>query len=78
MAVPAAREPESKNFIAGSKDFIDESVAELRKVTWPDYPQLKNATLVVLLFVVLLSIVIWLMDVTVRTLINAIMGIFGA
>lgn len=61
-----------------AKAFIEECVGELKKVTWPDYPQLKNATLVVLAFVVLLSLVIWLMDVTVRTLITAIMGIFGA
>ena len=72
MAVPVAGK------VQEAKLFIEESVAELRKVTWPDYPQLKNATLVVLLFVVLISIIIWLMDVVVRTLINAIMGIFGA
>ena len=77
MAVPAKAE-ERGNFLVETKTFLEESWAELRKVTWPDYPQLKNATLVVLLFVVLISIVIWLMDVTVRTIINAIMGIFGA
>jgi hypothetical protein len=32
----------------------------------------------VLLFVSLISLVIWLMDVTVRNLIQAIMSIFGA
>jgi preprotein translocase subunit SecE len=78
MAVPAAREPESRNILAQSKDFVEESAAELKKVTWPDYAQLKNATLVVLLFVILISLVIWLMDVVVRTIINAVMGIFGA
>ena len=61
-----------------SKLFLEESVGELKKVTWPDYPQLKNATLVVLAFVIGLSLVIWLMDVVVRTVIQAIMGIFGA
>jgi preprotein translocase subunit SecE len=77
MAVPAKAE-ERGNFFLETKAFLEESWAELRKVTWPDYPQLKNATLVVLLFVVLISVVIWLMDVTVRTIINSIMGIFGA
>ena len=78
MAVPAAREPESRNIIAQSKDFVEESVAELKKVTWPDYPQLKNATIVVLIFVTAISLVIFLMDATIRALINAIMSIFGA
>jgi len=64
--------------IQASRIFIEESVDELRKVTWPDYPQLKNATLVVLFFVFMVSAIIWLMDVTVRTVINSIMGIFGA
>ena len=64
--------------VLGSRNFLEESWAELRKVTWPDYPQLKNATGVVLLFVVIISVVIWLMDVTVRTLITSFMGMFGA
>jgi preprotein translocase subunit SecE len=64
--------------IQASKIFVEESVDELRKVTWPDYPQLKNATLVVLFFVFMVSAIIWLMDVSVRTVINSIMGIFGA
>jgi preprotein translocase subunit SecE len=77
MAVPAGRTDEG-NFLTKSKGFVEESVAELKKVTWPDYPQLKNATLVVLVFVILLSAIIWLMDVTVRTIITQIMAMFGA
>jgi preprotein translocase subunit SecE len=77
MAVPATQ-AESKNLLARAKDFVEESVAELKKVTWPDYPQLKNATIVVLVFVTLISLVIFLMDFTVRKLIEVIMGVFGA
>jgi len=64
--------------IKQTRDFIEESWTELQRVTWPDYEQLKNATLVVILFVFLVSGVIWLMDVTVRFLVDVIMGIFGA
>ena len=64
--------------IQETKTFLEESAGELRKVTWPDFGQLKNATLVVLVFVILISAIIWLMDVLVRTLITSIMGIFGA
>ena len=64
--------------VQASKTFLEECVAELRKVTWPDYDQLKNATMVVLLFVIGISVVIWVMDVAVRSLVNAIMGMFGA
>jgi len=64
--------------VGETRDFIEESYDELRKVTWPDYEQLKNATLVVIVFCIMISAMIWLMDLTVRTVINMIMGISGA
>jgi preprotein translocase SecE subunit len=64
--------------IQASKVFLEECAGELRKVTWPDYPQLKSATLVVLFFVIMVSAIIWLMDVAVRTVVDAIMRVFGA
>ena len=64
--------------VKSAKTFVEESWVELQKVTWPDYDQLKNATIVVIVFVVVIATIIWLMDFTVRTVIDLIMGIFGA
>ncbi len=64
--------------ISSTRDFIEECWEELSKVTWPDYDQLKSATLVVIVFVILISGIIWMMDVASRTVIGFIMGIFGA
>lgn len=64
--------------ITATRDFVEECWEELGKVTWPDYEQLKSATLVVIAFVILISAVIWVMDVASRTVIGFIMGIFGA
>ncbi len=64
--------------ITATRDFIEECWEELSKVTWPDKDQLRSATLVVILFVFLISAVIWIMDVASRTVIGFIMGIFGA
>ncbi len=64
--------------IVATRDFIEECWEELSKVTWPDSEQLKSATMVVILFVFLISAVIWIMDVASRTIIGFIMGIFGA
>ena len=64
--------------VAQSKSFVQECLVELKKVTWPDFEQLKSATLVVLVFVIGISFLIWLMDVAVRNLVAAVMGIFGA
>lgn len=58
--------------------FIEESWVELQKVTWPDYEQLKSATIVVIIFCLIISAIIWIMDVASRTVIDFIMGIFGA
>jgi preprotein translocase SecE subunit len=64
--------------ISETRTFLEESWDELQKVTWPDYEQLKNATLVIIVFVVAVSAIIWVMDITVRTIVDFIMGIFGA
>lgn len=59
-------------------DFLQECWIELQRVTWPDWDQLRNATLVVIVFCLLVSIVIWVMDLGSRFFIDVIMGIFGA
>ena len=61
-----------------TKVFIEESWEELQKVTWPDYEQLRSATVVVIVFCIIISAMIWLMDLTVRQIVDFIMGIFGA
>ena len=42
--------------------FVGDVNSEVRKVTWPDRQQLKNATGVIILFVVIVAILIGLMD----------------
>ncbi len=64
--------------ITATRDFIEECWDELSKVTWPDQDQLRSATMVVILFVFLISAIIWIMDVASRNIIGFIMGIFGA
>ena len=61
-----------------TRGFIEECWVELQKVTWPDQEQLRSATIVVLVFTMAVSGVIWLMDKSVSWIINLIMGIFGA
>lgn len=61
-----------------TRTFIEECYVELQKVTWPDVEQLRSATIVVLVFTMVVSLIIWLMDKSASFVINAIMGIFGA
>jgi len=43
-------------------DFLRDVQGEIRKVTWPSWDELKKATTVIVLFVILLGLVIGLMD----------------
>ena len=64
--------------ITDTRVFIEESWAELQRVTWPDYEQLKNATWVIIAFSVMVAVIIWIMDFASRTTIDFIMRVFGA
>ena len=64
--------------VRDTKVFLEECWIELQKVTWPDQDQLRNATIVVIVFTIAISLIIWLMDSTVSFLVDVIMGIFGA
>ena len=64
--------------ITDTRVFLEESWAELQRVTWPDYDQLKNATWVIIAFSVFMALVIWVMDKASSTVINLILRVFGA
>jgi len=64
--------------VKDAQTFLAECWEELTKVTWPDSDQLRNATMVVILFTIAISLVIWLLDSVVGWIIRSIMGIFGA
>jgi preprotein translocase SecE subunit len=65
------------SIIARTREFGSEVAEELRKVTWPDRPQLKNATLVIIVFVIIVSAIIWVMDSVVRIALRGIMNLFA-
>jgi len=65
------------NKLVQSRKFVLEVVDEMKKVTWPDYPQLKSATLVIIVFVLIVSLIILAMDASVRGVLNVIMGLFA-
>ncbi len=58
-----------------ARDFGAEVVEEVKKVTWPDWGQLKNATFVIIIFVLIVAVIIWLMDVVTRNGLNFILDL---
>jgi preprotein translocase subunit SecE len=61
-----------------TQTFLEECWIELQKVTWPDWDQLRSATIVVILFTIAIALVIWAMDSVASWAISLIMGFFGA
>jgi preprotein translocase subunit SecE len=61
-----------------ARDFLSEVGEELKKVTWPDWPQLKNSTGVILVFVLIMAAIIFGMDWVASSALSAFRGIFGA
>ena len=59
MAVEVARPSLPTRLIT----FYHDVVAEMKKVTWPDVPQLRDATTKIVIFVLVLGAVIALIDV---------------
>lgn len=63
--------------ITNARNFVQECIVEMEKVTWPDREQLRNATWVVILFTILISLIIWIMDTLSRlVIVDFIMGVF--
>ena len=48
--------------------FYHDVIAEMKKVTWPDRPQLQSATIQIIVFVLVLGAVIALLDVGLQAL----------
>jgi preprotein translocase SecE subunit len=54
--------------IRGIPAFYRSVVAEMRKVTWPEPADVRRATIAIIVFVLLLGLVIWLLDVALQGL----------
>jgi preprotein translocase SecE subunit len=53
-------------------------MAEMRKVTWPDFPQVRSATIAIIIFVLLLGLFITILDFVLQgILIKAIPSLFA-
>lgn len=65
------------NVLSKTQRFVEEVQVELRRVTWPDAEQLRNATLVILVFVLVLAFIIGLMDTVFSFALRQIIGLFS-
>ena len=62
----------------GLVNFVRESVHEVRhKTTWPDFPQVRQASIAIIIFVLIVGALITLLDLVLRgVLVYGIQGLF--
>lgn len=66
-----------RSFFQRISRFFKDIVGEMKKVVWPSKSQVRNNTLVVLTFMILMGIVLGLFDTGVSTLVNFLLSFFG-
>lgn len=71
------RDDRSMAVVRKTQKFVEDVQAEMRRVTWPDREQLRNATAVILVFVIILAIIIGAMDAIFSWLVRNIVGLFS-
>jgi preprotein translocase subunit SecE len=55
--------PQQRSLPARTVQFYHDVMAEMKKVTWPDRPQLQDATIKIIIFVLVIGAIIALMDI---------------
>lgn len=63
--------------IRNAREFIGDVRTEMEKVTWPDWPQLRNSTYIIMVFVTIVALIIFAMDYTVNNALEILRGILG-
>ena len=75
---PSAPENRAVSAVRGLPSFYQSVMAEMRKVTWPELPDVRRATIAIIVFVLLLGLFIWFMDVVLQQLlVNLVPSLFS-
>ena len=61
-------------FAGRTANYMREMRAELRKVTWPTWEDLRKSTMVIILFVIMVGILIGIMDFVFSKLLIDVLG----
>jgi preprotein translocase subunit SecE len=59
--------------------YFRESYKELlEKTTWPTWPQLQQSTVIVLVATILITLIVWVMDMVSSSILHFVYSLFGA
>ena len=65
---PTAPENRTVAAVRSLPAFYQAVMAEMRKVTWPEVADVRRATIAIIIFVLLLGLLIWFLDVALQGL----------
>ena len=54
--------------------FFRETTGELRRVSWPTWPEARRLTAIVVVVLIIMSLFLWLVDVTAERLLVVLIG----
>ena len=54
--------------------FFRETTGELRRVSWPTWPEARNLTVIVIVVLVIMAIFLWLVDSSATRLLTLVIG----
>ena len=60
-----------------AREFFVDVKEQVQKITWPDQEQLKSSTGVIVAFVAMVALIIFGMDLVVRTVLELVGSLFG-
>ncbi len=60
-----------------TREFVGDVQTEMQKVTWPDWPQLKNSTWVIIVFLVVVALLVFVMDFAVNNALELLRSVLG-
>ena len=63
--------------LRNARDFVGDVRTEMEKVTWPDWPQLKNSTYIIIVFLTVVALLVFGMDFLVNNALEILRGILG-
>ena len=54
--------------------FIRETMGELRRVSWPTWPEARNLTVIVIIVLVIMAVFLWMIDLTASRILSLVVG----
>ena len=55
--------------------FFRETIGELRRVSWPTWPEARRLTMIVVVVLVIMALFLWLVDISAERLLSLVIGV---